>query len=137
MGVTREDYGGAVFFNPGGLTVPNTDFVTRYGQAFGRIFNSRGRRYDLIGWDVSGAGATTPNLGGSDDFVTTFEYLQQLSDLSSALGKEEVFNRFYEAKGIYGKLLVSQQSESDREPRDHPALYIGITHVVRDMVKII
>ena len=137
MDVTHEDYGGAILFNPGGPGVSTTDFVTRYGQSFSRIFNSRGRRYDLIGWDVRGAGATTPNLGGLDGFATTFEYLQKLSDLSSVLEKEEVYNRFYEAKGIYGKLLVSQQSESDKKPQDHPALYIGTTHVVRDMVEII
>ena len=131
--VTHPKYGGVILFNPGGPAASGVDFIRRYGGSLDRIFNNGDKYYDLLGWDPRGAGDTTPAIDGLTN-LARHDYDQKILDLTGSTEHEEIFNRFYDMKGLYGK-FVSATLSSHSE--DHPVQFLGTTNVVRDMVHII
>ena len=131
--VTHTNYGGVVLFNPGGPAASGVDFIRRYGGPLDRILNNGDKHYDLLSWDPGGVGDTTPVIHGLAN-LARHDYDQKVVDLAGLTEHEETFNRFYDMKGLYGK-VVSASLSSHSE--DHPVQFLGTTNVVRDMVHII
>jgi pimeloyl-ACP methyl ester carboxylesterase len=53
----KENYLGPILVNPGGPGGPGTQFVASYGKNLSAIV---GPRFDIVGFDPRGVGATTP-----------------------------------------------------------------------------
>jgi pimeloyl-ACP methyl ester carboxylesterase len=78
----KANYQGTIFLNPGGPGGSGTDFVTRYGTTISAIV---GPRFDVLGFDPRGIGATTP-LAQCFDSDAQFQIwsLQQGSTLNAS-----------------------------------------------------
>ena len=137
--VTHPDYGGAILFNFGGPGGSGVELIALYGPSLDVILNSKGTKYyDLIGWDPRGVGHSTPILDGFPNPISRHDYIGKLADTSETISESSTsFNKFYDMKGLYGKLLASSIESSNISTQEHPARFMGTTSVARDMIEII
>ena len=137
--VTHPDYGGAILFNFGGPGGSGIELIALYGPSLDVILNSKGTKYyDLIGWDPRSVGASTPIVDGFLNPISQHDYMEKLVDASETIFESQSsFNKFYDMKGLYGKLLTSSIESSNMSAQKHPARFMGTTSFVRDMIEII
>ena len=94
------------------------------------------RFFDILSWDPRGVGQSTPSHPGISDPGTNREFTQQLAAIGLSLEENEVFNKVWSLKRIYGATISSPEI-GQTEDGELVGQFVSTANVVRDMVEIV